>query len=84
MEHLYIEAKKFLLNKIPSEQRIEILDSYLELPDRSTEPVSIPELFERLLKSAQNANMKSGVIGKAIGGVTNLSKYYLISTQQKH
>lgn len=31
------------------------------------------ELYQRLLGSAQNANMKNGVIGKSIGGVDKLS-----------
>lgn len=74
MKELYADAKRFLLKKIPSPQRKEILDSYLELPDSSTDPVEMPVLFERLLSSAQNANMKTGVIGDSIGGVENLGK----------
>lgn len=74
MKALYADAKRFLLKNIPSQQRKEILDSYLELPDGSAEPVEIPVLFERLLSSAQNANMKAGVIGEAIDGVKNLEK----------
>lgn len=74
MKAIYADAKKFLLANIPSPQRKEILDSYLELPDGSAEPVDLPVLFERLLSSAQNANMKAGVIGESIGGVKNLGK----------
>ncbi|WP_211088853.1 hypothetical protein [Desulfovibrio desulfuricans] len=71
---IYNDAKQFFLEKIPSQQRIEILQSYLERPDASAKPVDMPELFERLLRSAQNANMKKGVIGKSIGNVHNLGK----------
>jgi len=42
--------------------------------DQSDIPVPISKLFERLLVSAQNANMKAGVIGGAIGGIHNLGK----------
>jgi len=74
LKSLYTDAKQFLLKNSPSQQRKEILDSYLELPDGSAEPVEIPVLFERLLISAQNANMKSGIIGESISGVKNLEK----------
>lgn len=74
MRALYTDAKRFLLKSIPSPQRNEILDSYLELPDSSADPVKMPELFERLLISAQNANMKSSVIGGSIDGVHNLGR----------
>lgn len=74
MKAIYADAKQFLLERIPSKHRNEILDSYLELSDRSADPVEIPVLFERLLISAQNANMKAGVIGESIGGVKSLGK----------
>lgn len=71
---IYNNAKSFLLERIPSNQRNEILDDYLELPDGSSEPVEMCILFESLLRSAQNANMKSGVIGNSIGGVNRLGQ----------
>ena len=74
MQAIYDDAKQFFLEKIPSEQREEILQSYLERPDASAEPVDMPELFERLLRSAQNANMKVAVIGKSVGNVHNFGK----------
>lgn len=74
MKAIYVDAKQFLLKKIPSKQAQEILESYLQLPDMSAEPVEISVLFQRLLSSAQNANMKAGVIGDSIGGVENLGK----------
>jgi hypothetical protein len=74
MRKTYISAKKFLLHQIPSPSRKEILESYLTRPDASTEPMEINELFRRLLGSAQNANMKTGVIGGSIGGSDNLGQ----------
>lgn len=41
-------------------------------PLASARPAALAELYERLLESAQNSNMRSGVIGKAIGGVERL------------
>jgi len=38
----------------------EILDSYLSTPDK---PVTLEGIFQRLLQSAKNANMKDNVIG---------------------
>jgi len=72
MKKIYKTAKRFLIERIPSKDAKEILDSYLELPDQSREPVDIPDLFRSLLESAQNANMKAGVIGESIGGFNKL------------
>jgi len=74
MRETYSKAKNFLVKLIPSSNAINILETYLELPDKSNEPVEISELFARLLSSAQNANMKAGVIGGSIGGIRNLGK----------
>jgi hypothetical protein len=70
----YLTAKKFLIRELQIPSAAEIVESYLVLPDQSNVPVPISELFERLLSSAQNANMKAGVIGGAIGGIHNLDK----------
>lgn len=74
VKEIYNNAKLFLLERIPSKQRNEILDDYLELPDGSAEPVEKCILFESILRSAQNANMKTGVIGDSIDGVHRLGK----------
>ena len=69
----YELAHKFLLGLAIPGVTPELLNSYLNpehLPEKADE---IPELYHRMLESAQNANMRSGVIGKAIGGVKNLS-----------
>jgi len=47
----------------------QYLDPILERP----KPETLAGLYLRMLESIQNANMKSGVIGKAIGGVDKLS-----------
>ena len=49
----------------------EVVETYLYL-DKSTRPKTIAGLYERMLGSAQSANMKAGVIGGSIGGVGNL------------
>lgn len=74
MRDIYFTAKGFLIKQIPSIDAKNILESYLTLPDKSNEPVSLNELFQRLLDSAQNANMKASVIGGSIGGIANLGK----------
>lgn len=45
---------------------------YLRVPTTKYRPQSIPEIYLRILQSAQNANMKAGVIGRSIGGVEKL------------
>lgn len=74
MKKIYTNTKKFLIERIPSIDAKEILASYLEIPDQRHESVDISELFRRLLSSAQNSNMKAGVIGNSIGGFNNLGK----------
>ncbi len=74
MRDIYSSAKKFLIKQIPSADAKNILESYLTLPDKSNDPESLDELFRRLLDSAQNANMKAGVVGGSINGINNLGK----------
>ncbi len=50
-----------------------LVEEYLNPLPLSSRPTSKSELFYRILESAQNANMKAGVIGRAIGGVDKLS-----------
>lgn len=72
LREIYSSAKQFLLQQIPSNNAGSILDSYLAPPDDTKSVVSLNELYRRLLDSAQNANMKAGVIGGAIDGIDNL------------
>lgn len=69
----YEKAKKFLIAQILVKNAEAILEHYLSLPDKSQSPVSLEELYKRLLASAQNANMKAGVIGGSIGGAEKLA-----------
>ncbi len=68
----YIIAKDFFLRS-GADKGIapELVEKYLHL-DRTTRPKTIAGLYERMLDSAQSANMKAGVIGGSIGGVGNL------------
>lgn len=74
MKSIYLSAKKFLIARIPSKEAKLILNSYIDRPAQNFAPVELNVLFRGLLSSAQNSNMKSGVIGGSIGGVDNLRK----------
>lgn len=55
----------------------KLIDKYLHFSENTHRPKDIEGvdgIYYRILNSAQNANMKAGVIGKAIGGVENLRK----------
>jgi hypothetical protein len=69
----YNEAKRFLLENTPDVVTEDILTVYLNVPSIATDSITINNIYGRLLESAQNANMKAGVIGGSIGGVENLS-----------
>jgi hypothetical protein len=71
---VYAEAKNFLLDLcIPGVDSL-LIEKYLSPISLPPRPDSIPKIYERILESAQNANMKAGVIGRAIGGIKNLSQ----------
>lgn len=74
MRDTYFFAKKFLVEQLSCANAGEIVESYLISPDRSQQPVSISELYRRLLQSGQNANMKATVIGGSLDGFNNLGK----------
>jgi len=71
---VYDHAKKFLLSNTPNEITEGILNSYLSLPEPSHDNINLSNIYQRALESAQNANMKAGVIGGSIGGVQNLGQ----------
>ena len=50
-----------------------LVEKYLNPASLSPRPASKQGLYQRVLESAQNANMKAGVIGRAIGGVDKLA-----------
>ncbi|WKT60071.1 hypothetical protein Q2E61_14330 [Microbulbifer thermotolerans] len=74
LSRVYKIAYSFLVERVPAENANAIVDSYLELKDSSSEPVHLKEIFRRILGSAQNSNMKAGVIGESIDGFDNLGK----------
>ncbi|BCO09282.1 hypothetical protein GF1_16580 [Desulfolithobacter dissulfuricans] len=69
---VYDEAKKFLISNTPDEITEEVIESYLSVPRPTPDALSLNKIYHRLLESAQNSNMKTGVIGGSIGGVDNL------------
>jgi len=66
---VYALAKQFLLQQSNYGVTSELLERYLNPKPR---PQSIAGIYQRILESAQNANMKANVVGGAIGGVENL------------
>jgi hypothetical protein len=67
----YTLAKDFLLQSGASKGVTpELIENYLHLSAPS--PDTLAALYERILESAQSANMKAGVIGGSIGGVGKL------------
>jgi hypothetical protein len=66
---VYDFAKQFLLQQSGDGVTPELLEKHLNPKPR---PQSIPSIYQRILESAQNANLKANVVGGAIGGVENL------------
>ena len=52
----------------------ELLDEYLNPVESQLRPKTLAGVYERLLVSAQNANMRATVVGKSIGGVSELGR----------
>lgn len=50
-----------------------LIEKYLNPLTLNPKPTSKEAIYQRILESAQNANMKTGVIGRSIGGVERLS-----------
>lgn len=65
-QSLYALAKTFLQNEL-QRQKIssDVLEEYLRDP---APPKTLNEVYKRLLSSAQNANMKKGVVSGSLGG----------------
>jgi hypothetical protein len=51
----------------------ELVERYLNPASLKPRPTTKQGLYQRVLESAQNANMKAGVIGRSIDGVTKLA-----------
>jgi len=69
----YNLAKDFLLHWGVEGVTPELVERYLHI-SADAAPRTMAGLYERMLGSAQNANMKAGVIGGSIGGVQNLDR----------
>jgi len=50
-----------------------LVERYLNPVSLNPRPATKQGLYQRILESAQNANMKAGVIGRSIGGVAKLA-----------
>jgi len=68
----YALAKEFILKKKAEGITNEILEKYLQ-HRHIHRPDSINKIYKQILASAQNANMKAGVIGRALGGMEKLA-----------
>ena len=69
----YELAKSYLPSQKITGVTQALIEKYQNLSSLRPKPTSRNELYERLLRSAQNAGMKSSVIGDSIGGVDKLS-----------
>lgn len=68
----YSLAKEYLLGLSIAGVTPELIEKYLHLSQTKPRPGTIAEIYQRILQSAQNANMKASVVGGAIGGVEKL------------
>ena len=69
----YVLAKSYLPSLGLNQITPNLIEKYLNPLTINPKPTSKEGIYQRILESAQNANMKAGVIGKAIGGVSRLS-----------
>lgn len=69
----YLLAKRYLPNLGQKDITANLIEKYLNPLSLNPKPTSKQGIYQRILESAQNANMKAGVIGRAIGGVSKLS-----------
>lgn len=68
----YELAKGYLSSLNISGVTQELIEKYMNPLSLNPKPKSKEDLYRRMLISAQNAHMKTGVIGNAIGGVDKL------------
>jgi hypothetical protein len=69
----YQLAKDYLPAQSIEGVTASLIEKYLNPLTLNPKPTSKEGIYQRILESAQNANMKAGVIGRAIGGVEKLS-----------
>ena len=68
----YMLAKSYLPNLEIEGVTQTLVEKYLCPVNTDNTSWNMPALYQRLLLSAQNANMKAGVIGGSIGGIDKL------------
>ena len=71
---VYDLARRYILGLTSAGDTVELLDHYLNPP--SNPASTMADVFERLLKSAQNRGMMPSVIGDSIGGVEALGPLF--------
>jgi hypothetical protein len=70
---VYLLAKEYWPSRNITGVTAELVQKYLNPLSLNPKPTSKEAIYQRILESAQNANMKAGVIGRAIGGVEKLA-----------
>lgn len=70
---IYLLAKEYLPNRNITGITAALIEKYLNPLSLNPKPTSKKAIYQRILVSAQNANMKASVIGRSIGGVEKLS-----------
>jgi len=50
----------------------DVINTYIRPSDSNPPPLTLIQIYKGILNSAQNANMRAGVIGRAIGGFDRL------------
>jgi hypothetical protein len=71
---VYRLAREYLPSRNIAGVTSALIEKYLNPLSLNPKPTSKEGIYQRILESAQNANMKAGVIGRAIGGVEKLSE----------
>jgi len=61
-------AWEFLLSLGKPGVTEDVLNDYMRPSDSNPPPLTLSQIYKGILASAQNANMRAGVIGRAIGG----------------
>jgi hypothetical protein len=69
----YLLAKSYLPDLGQKEITANLIEKYLNPLSLNPKPTSKNGIYQRILESAQNANMKAGVIGRSIGGISKLA-----------
>lgn len=68
----YALAKDYLLGLAIPGVTPALLEKYLRLSQTRPRPGTVAGIYQRILESAQNANMKAGVVGRSVDGVDKL------------